>query len=163
MEVAEIYKKADIVMPDAQIAEKQAYVKGYIDGMIEASREPDDFYVKLAEGLRELWPPGEKDGKYPWRSSVKDLKTRLEFLWKDRKLKDKYTIDDCLTVARKYLSQYENNAKYMQTLKYFIFKQDKMADTKGKVKLTYKSTLADMLEDGSATVSNMDLLSGEII
>lgn len=164
MEVAEIYKKANSVMPEAQNAEKNAYVRGFVDGMLEASKEPEDFYSKLAGGLRELWPPGEKDGKYPWRDSVKNLKTRLEFLWRDRKFKDKYSIEQCLSVARKYLSQYEDNAKYMQTLKYFIFKQEPMTNSKGKTKITYKSTFADMLEDNTS-VSNPEFFEelGELV
>lgn len=42
------------------------------------------FFEELAERLREMWPPGEKDGKYPWRDSVGNLARRLELLWADR-------------------------------------------------------------------------------
>ena len=80
------------------------------------------FFDELAGKLRELWPPGEKDGKWPWRDSVSNLSRRLETLWRDRGLKDK-TIDECLSAARKYLAQFEDNVKYMQTLKYFIMKK----------------------------------------
>lgn len=154
MEIAKIQSKANKIFPQEKVSERNAYIKGFIDGLLEASREPDDFYETLAKKLRELWPAGEKDGKYPWRDSVKNLKLRLEFLWKDRNLKGKYTLDDCLMAARRYLSQYENNVTYMQTLKYFIFKQDKIIDHNGKGVVTYKSTFADMLESNPS-------LSGE--
>ena len=42
------------------------------------------FFEELAGRLRELWPPGEKDGKWPWRDSVSNLSRRLETLWRDR-------------------------------------------------------------------------------
>lgn len=107
------------------------------------------FFEELAEKLRELWPAGEKDGKWPWRDSVGNLSRRLDTLWKDRDFKEK-TIEECLMVARKYLAQFEDNAKYMQTLKYFILKQDKLVDKKtGRIRYINKSVFADMLESNS--------------
>ena len=98
--------------------------------------------------MRELWPTGEKDGKWPWRDSVSNLSRRLQALWKDRNFGDK-TVDECLIVARKYLAQFEDNARYMQTLKYFILKQDKIVDKTGRIKYINKSVFADMLESNS--------------
>lgn len=108
------------------------------------------FFEELAERLRELWPPGEKDGKWPWRDSVSNLSIRLRSLWTSRNLKD-YTIDECLTVARRYLAQFEDNAKYMMTLKYFIMKQDKLVGKDGRINYINKSVFADMLESVSST------------
>ena len=104
-----------------------------------------NYYVRLAKQLRELWPTGEKDGKYPWRDSIANLSRRLETLWVSRNLGE-IPIDTCLMVARKYLAQYENNMKFMQTLKYFILKQGKIANEDGSVKLIQQSQFADMLE-----------------
>lgn len=109
-----------------------------------------DFYTELAEKMRELWPPGEKDGKWPWRDSVSNLSIRLRSLWTSRNLKD-YTIEECLTVARRYLVQFEDNAKYMMTLKYFIMKQDKLVGKDGRINYINKSVFADMLESVSST------------
>ena len=106
------------------------------------------FYTDLAKKLRELWPTGEKDGKYPWRESVFNLSRRLETLWRVRKLKT-YTLDSCLTVARRYLAQFKDSTKYMQTLKYFVLKQNKLSNGDGTVKYTYESRFADMLEGKS--------------
>ena len=108
-----------------------------------------DFFTELAEKMRELWPAGEKDGKYPWRDSVGNLSRRLQALWKDRGFGEK-TVEECLTVARRYLAQFEDNAKYMQTLKYFILKQDSIVDKNtGRIKYINKSVFADMLESNS--------------
>ena len=104
-----------------------------------------DFFTELADALRSLWPPGEKDGKYPWRDSSSNISARLQTLWAQRNLKD-YTKEQCLRVARKYLAQFEDNAKYMKTLKYWIFRQEKIVEKDGKVRYIYNSTFADMLE-----------------
>ena len=92
--------------------------------------ENRDFYYELASRLREMWPPGEKDGKYPWRDSVDNLRRRLQELWKIRFPNRTLTIEQCLAVARKYLSQFQGSTKYMQILKYFIKKEgtSKFAD-----------------------------------
>ena len=131
-----------------------------------------DFYTELAEKMRELWPSGDKDGKYAWRDSVPNLAHRLECLWSDRLKGKEYTLEQCLTVARRYLAQFEDNTKYMQTLKYFIMKQATMK--KGNAnKVVVSSRFADMLEgiaDDEAAQNEWDELvnsasvgEGEII
>lgn len=107
--------------------------------------EKSDFFTDLAQKLRELWPSGEKDGKWPWRDSVQNIAKRLKFLWEDRKL-GQYTLEECLTAARRYLAQYEDNTKYMQVLKYFIFKQKSVVQADGKIHYTHESKFADYLE-----------------
>lgn len=105
-----------------------------------------DFFTELASKLRELWPAGEKDGKWPWRDSVANLARRLKTVWTFRDM-EKYTIDQCLSAARKYLAQYEDNTKYMRILKYFILKQSSVIERNGKRKIINESLLADMLEN----------------
>ncbi len=108
-------------------------------------------FAALAEALRKLWPSGEKDGKYPWRDTVPNLEKRLRLIWDYDNLDDKYTADDCLKAARRYLAQFQDNTKYMQTLRYFIFKQNKSVGRDGRITYTYKSSLVDML-DGNAVI-----------
>lgn len=103
------------------------------------------YFTQLAKALRELWPAGEKDGKYPWRDSVSNLARRLETLWAARNMQE-VPIETCLMVARRYLAQYENSTKYMQTLKYFILKQGKIVGDDGGVRYIQQSQFADMLE-----------------
>lgn len=112
----------------------------------------NNFFDELAEKLRELWPPGEKDGKYPWRDSVANLSKRLTVLWAQRFPKTtnrNYTIEDCLTVARRYLAQFEDDTKYMQILKYYILKQRSIVQQNGRIKYVTESKFADMLEGKS--------------
>ena len=128
------------------IAEKVASaIKDYEIDEYQLVAVKHDFFTELAEKLRKLWPEGEKDGKYPWRGSVKELSARLETLWNVRNLPE-YTIDECLSAARRYLSQFQDNAKYMKILKYFILKQDKLVQTGGKIRYVWQSSFADMLD-----------------
>ena len=107
------------------------------------------FYGELADKLRELWPAGDKmiDGKgYAWRDSTKNIAKRLQNLWEDRLKGKTFTIEECLTVARRYLAQYENNTKYMKTLKKFIVNQKQILKTNGEIHYVFESKFADMLE-----------------
>lgn len=105
-----------------------------------------DFFTDLAAQLRELWPKGNKDGLYPWRDSVENLSRRLKVLWTERGMKD-YTIDQCLMVARQYLARFETDAKYMKTLKYFIYKNNETILPDGRKKFTFDSEFANLLEN----------------
>lgn len=105
----------------------------------------DEWFEEMAVQLRNLWPAGSKriEGQlYPWRDSVANLVVRLKRMWNEREFADKYKIEDVLSAARQYLSQFETDTTYMQTLPYFIWKQD----TKSVGKALHKSRLADMLE-----------------
>ena len=115
-----------------------------------------DFFTELAEKLRELWPPGEKDGKYAWRDSVSNLSRRLKILWNERFKDKEFTIDECLSAARKYLAQFEDNVKYMQTLKYFIMKQKSLVEKDGRIRYISESKFADILEGNSELASMAD-------
>lgn len=126
----------------------------------------DSFFAKVAEGLRPLWPAGDKDGKYAWRCSVNDAVRRLKFIWEDYAVDKDYTVEECLEAARQYLSRFENSStKYMQVMKYFIFKQKTDVDAKGFHRHTYKSTLLDILEgrDEQTAMSEWEQLEGELI
>ena len=152
MTTADIQKKASRLYPISggrghPREEQAAYVKGYMDAVRDMSEPNDgDFFEKVAKGLKELWPSGEKSSKYPWQESVPNLVKRLQFIWKERGLKDLYTVDDCMQAGRRYLSQFERDVTYMQTLKYFVFKQEKSVASNGRITYTYKSSLADLLD-----------------
>lgn len=87
-------------------------------------RENRDFYYELAAKLRDLWPPGNKNGKYPWRDSVENIRRKLIEVWATKLEGKSYSIDDCLRVARKYLSQFQEDTKFMKILKYFVLKDN---------------------------------------
>lgn len=154
--VTELREYAKKLYPNMASAVAEAYVRGYIDSQNAykyAVAKDDDFFTKVATGLHCLWPSGEKDGKYAWKESVPNLVKRLKFIWNEQNLGNSYTVEDCLRAGRRYLAQFQNDTKYMQILKYFIFKQTKLVSKiDGKITYSYKSTLADFLEDKTAQI-----------
>lgn len=110
--------------------------------------ESKDKFISMATKLRELWPKGVREIKgkeYPWRDTVSNLASRLSQLWALRKL-DKYTEEDVLQAAGRYVSRFEEDKRYMKAVKYFILQKSK-AD--GFVQ--DNSILADLLENTIAT------------
>ena len=115
------------------IEEMKPLLKDF-SGQFSLSRIQKTYYDSIAEKLRKIWPPGCKDGKYPWRDSVDVLSKRLQTVWSTRLADKFYPEEYVLQVARQYVSQFQDDTKYMKLLKYFILKDD-------------TSVLADMLLD----------------
>ena len=112
-----------------------------------------EFFVSLATQLKQLWPTGSREinGKrYSWQDSVQNLVTRLKLVWNSRGFTDKYTADDVLQCARQYLSDFENDTKYMLSLPYWICKDKTIKDAKGKGAKVFTSKMADLLEGKTA-------------
>lgn len=153
----EIIRRAATVYADGT-SERCAYIRGFTDAL-EAAEEPDGgmaFFDAVAVGLRKLWPSGEKDGKWPWRDSVPNIRKRLEFIWKYCSLGDGYTVEQCLRAGRRYLAQFDRSCKYMMLLKYFIFRQEKIVGKDGRIVYTYKSVFADYLTSDDISVPDVD-------
>lgn len=114
------------------------------------------FFAGAAEGLRDLWPQGLKDGKWPWRDSAANVEARLRTLWRLRGLdRGGYTVDDVLACARAYVAGFEGDRKYMKLLKYWILKT---AD-RGGVRLV-ESQLADSLEAAGHAAASLAAAGG---
>ena len=81
---------------------------------------------ELADKLRALFPAGNKPGyKYAWRDSTSCISDRLtKFFLKYPECK-KFTDDDIVDATKRYISDFNGDYRYMQLLKYFIWK-DKM-------------------------------------
>jgi len=110
----------------------------------------NNYWEGVAKKLREIWPAGEKDGKYPWRDTVSNIAKRLEFAWLTLVPERKFDENQILTVARKYVAQFQDDTKYMRILKYFILKQDRLIGPDGKIHIKNSSTLISMLESEDA-------------
>lgn len=89
--------------------------------LIEGIGERD--YEDLAESIRELFPKGAKAGKWPWRSSIRDLSDRLRKLDKSDELGN-YSNDEILSAAASYVNRFTTRDMDagMQICKYFINK-----------------------------------------
>lgn len=105
-------------------------------------------YNRLAEGLREIYPKGNKDYKWAWKAPVKEVVKRL------KKMDDlygtlEYSNDTIIKVVSNYINGF-NSPSYngMQLLKYLILKEKEGSMT---------STLAGLLD------SNKDMREMRII
>lgn len=131
------------------------FLGSFADELLSSSEEQkkekkNNYWENIAKDLREIWPSGEKDGKYPWRDSVSNIAKRLELMWSTMIPSKNYSKDQILTVARKYVSQFQESTKYMRTLKYFILKQDRLIGPDGKIHVKNSSLLVSMLESEDA-------------
>lgn len=89
------------------------------------SEEREDRYLKLADALREIYPKGRKEGTaYMWRDSraviAKRLKSLAEGLAKENGIS--FTDEQAINATRKYVESFNGDYKFMQLLKYFIWK-----------------------------------------
>lgn len=75
----------------------------------------------LAEEIREFFPKGIKDGtNTPWRCSVFEIVFRLKNL--SEKTGFEINKDKIVDATKRYIKSYENDQRFMHTLKYFIYK-----------------------------------------
>jgi hypothetical protein len=81
-------------------------------------------YVQLATQIRECFPKGSKDDKYPWRGTIKSIVDKLRKLDKGHGMSD-YTSDQVLKACSEYVSKFNQITmdRGMQIAPYFIEKE----------------------------------------
>jgi hypothetical protein len=91
----------------------------------------------LTKTLREMFPAGLKDGKYPWRATNVHIKEKLD---KFRKIYPDATDDQIVDATKNYLSRMRGDEQKMSLLTYFIMKNTDDGQ---------KSILAEYIEVGN--------------
>lgn len=88
----------------------------------DKEQEPQDRLIQLATKLKEIFPKGKKDGtNYYWTEGVVLIVRRLKLFFK--KYGNKFTDEQIIQAAEKYVQGFNGNYQYMRLLKYFIFKE----------------------------------------
>ena len=88
----------------------------------DKEQEPQDRLTQLATKLKEVFPKGKKDGtNYYWADGVALIVRRLKLFFK--KYGNKFTDEQIVQAAEKYVQGFNGNYQYMRLLKYFIFKE----------------------------------------
>ena len=88
----------------------------------DKEQEPQDRLIQLATKLKEVFPKGKKDGtNYYWAEGVALIVRRLKLFF--RKYGNKFTDEQIIQAAEKYVQGFNGNYQYMRLLKYFIFKE----------------------------------------
>lgn len=81
----------------------------------------EDRVIKLAERLREIFPKGKKEGTpYYWRCNTGEVTQKLKTFFK--MYGNKYSDDQIVEAAKKYVESFNGNYQFMYLLKYFILK-----------------------------------------
>lgn len=88
----------------------------------DKEQESQDRLIQLATRLKEIFPKGKKDGtNYYWADGVDLIVRRLNLFFK--KYGNKFTDEQIIQAAEKYVQGFNGNYQYMRLLKYFIFKE----------------------------------------
>ena len=88
----------------------------------DKEQEPQDRLIQLATKLKEIFPKGKKEGtNYYWTEGVVLIIRRLKLFFK--KYGNKFTDEQIIQAAEKYVQGFNGNYQYMRLLKYFIFKE----------------------------------------
>lgn len=105
-----------------RLTNKGTEVLDYVIMDSDKEQEPQDRLIQLATRLKEIFPKGKKDGtNYYWADGVALIVRRLKLFFK--KYGNKFTDEQIIQAAEKYVQGFNGNYQYMRLLKYFIFKE----------------------------------------
>ena len=104
-----------------------------------------DRLENLATQLMEIFPKQKKLGTcHYFRGNRKDIILRLKKFFK---LYGKYTDEQIVTAAKKYVESFNGDYSYMRILKYFIWKDEVKINSEGDRYLDEVSDLANWIEN----------------
>ena len=104
-----------------------------------------DRLENLATQLMEIFPKQKKLGTcHYFRGNRKDIILRLKKFFK---LYGKYTDEQIITAAQKYVESFNGDYSYMRILKYFIWKDEVKINSEGDRYVDEVSDLANWIEN----------------
>lgn len=102
--------------------------------------------LPLVDALMQIFPAGKKEGTtLYWKGNRKDNKERLQKFFK--LYGNRYSDEQILQAARKYVESFNGQYAYMRTLKYFIWKDERKINNEGKTYIEEVSDLASYIEN----------------
>lgn len=80
-------------------------------------------YIQLATSIRDIFPKGTKNGKYPWKGTVKAIVEKLKKLDKSYGMSD-YSDEEIISVTKRYINRFSfaDMDRGMQIATYFVEK-----------------------------------------
>ena len=113
-------------------------------------QEPPDRLEYLATELKRIFPQGRKDGTgLYWSDGIPIIIKRLKTFFK--KYGHDYNDEQILNAAIRYVDSFRGQYKYMQLLKYFIFK-----DKHGAENVENESALLTFMEHEGEEIDKRD-------
>jgi len=84
----------------------------------------DEELLPLVEKLMSIFPQGRKPGtSYYYKCNQKEVSSKLKIFYKIYGVK--YTEEEIVEAARRYVDSFNGDYTFMRILKYFIWKKDK--------------------------------------
>lgn len=101
------------------------FLNSEIVEIVNDNGESKDRFIVLADKLRELFPKGRKPGtNLQWRDSTAIISKRLKAIIK--KYEISFTDEEAIEATRRYIASFNGNYQYMQVLRYFLWKEDRI-------------------------------------
>lgn len=101
---------------------------------------------KLAKSLMDCFPEGKKEGTSQyWRGNIRDVTLKLQKFFK--LYGNKYSDEQIISAAQRYVTSYNGKYQYMRVLKYFICKNERKMDSEGVGYIEEVSDLAAYIEN----------------
>lgn len=124
-----------------------------LDSEVSNVKDNDKHLEELAKKLMDIFPNGKKPGtNIYWKGNTKDTKLRLKKFFK--LYGNKFSDEELIKAATKYVESFNGNYQYMRVLKYFIWKDEKKMDSEGKMYIEEVSELASFMENAGQTDAN---------
>lgn len=112
----------------------------------DSERQSDNRLEALAIALMDVFPKQKKVGtSHYFRGNKKDVILRLKKFFK--LYGNKFTDEQILEAAKKYVQSFNGNYQYMRVLKYFLWKDEKKVNAEGEVYIDESSDLATLIEN----------------
>lgn len=100
----------------------------------------------LAKSLMQVFPEGKKEGTSQyWRGNIRDVTLKLQKFFK--LYGNKYSDEQIISAAQRYVNSYNGKYQFMRVLKYFIMKNEKKVDSEGIAYIEEVSDLAAYIEN----------------
>lgn len=126
-----------------------------LDSEQQNPKKNEEHLEALAKSLMEAFPQGRKQNTNTyWRGNIKDTKLRLKKFFK--LYGDKYTDEQIIQAAKRYVKSFNGDYRFMRVLKYFIWKDDKKVNSEGDGYIEEVSDLATLLENAGQEEINND-------
>lgn len=124
-----------------------------LDSEVPNVKDNDQHLEELARKLMAIFPNGKKpETSLYWKGNTKDTKLRLKKFFK--LYGNKFSDDELINAATKYVESFNGNYQYMRVLKYFIWKDERKMDSEGKMYIEEVSELASFMENAGQTDAN---------
>lgn len=112
----------------------------------DTSVPSDERLLPLVDTLMSIFPSGKKEGTFLyWKGNRKDNKERLQKFFK--LYGNKYSVEQIIHAAKKYVESFNGQYTYMRALKYFIWKDEKKMGSDGRKYIEEVSDLASYIEN----------------